>query len=394
MNHSGRSWMPALSILLCFALVLTGCSSKSNDSQADSAPIQASLEESRDKAASSQAKARSEAASKARAQSESEAAAKASSQAAASRAQADQANPAASSISLDQIPPYSGQPYTVINGNNPFFDPNELTADSFQHYFDLDSLGRATLAYGSIGQDIMPTGKRGDISSVHPSGWHQHEYSFIKDGQMVYNRSHLIAYSLAGQNANPKNLITGTRYFNATGMEPFESQVRDYVKETGNHVMYRVTPMYSGNDLVARGVLMEAESVEDKGEGIKFCVFVYNVQPGVSIDYATGYTQADGTQGDGGSNTAASTAPAAPAAPAPAQPDEPSSFTPAPDAAPVPSQNAGQVESYVLNTHTKKFHRPDCASVEEMSPANRQDVQNTRQDLISQGYSPCKRCNP
>ncbi len=382
MNNNARRFLQAFkqpmgtarkaaAALLVFGLVLSGCSRSSQASSSVHSSAVSSMPASSASKASSHSQAESASSSRPQPGSNAE----------------SQETPAAASISLDQIPPYSNQPYVVINNNQPFFEPNELTADSFQHYFDLDALGRATLAYGSIGQDLMPTEKRGDISSVHPTGWHQQAYSFIKDGGMVYNRSHLIAYSLAGQNANPKNLITGTRYFNATGMEPFESQVRDYVKETGNHVMYRITPMYSGNDLVARGVLMEAKSVEDQGEGIEFCIFVYNVQPGVVIDYATGYTHAANTQ----------PADPAPSAAPPASTESAESFTPADsaqNAQSFQSANPAPEQTYVLNTKTKKFHLPDCPSVEDMTPGNRQDVQDTREDLIQMGYAPCKRCNP
>ncbi len=265
----------------------------------------------------------------------------------------------AESISLDQIPAYSGSPYVAINNNVPFFDANEKTTDGFQHYFDLDDLGRVTLAYGSLGPEFLPQDKRGDISSIHPTGWVQNDYDFITDGGKLYNRCHLIAWSLSGQNDNPKNLMTGTRYFNIKGMTPFENMVRDYIKETGNHVMYRVTPMFQGDDLVARGALMEGYSVEDEGEGIEFCVFAYNVQPGVAIDYATGNNQADGTQKDGSN-----------------------------------SLSQQPAVTYVLNTKTGKYHLPECSSVESINPENREEVTMSKDQVEASGYTPCKRCNP
>lgn len=190
-------------------------------------------------------------------------------------------------ISLDDIPAYSGEAYVAVNGNQPFFTEADYTTISYETYSPLDSLGRCGAAEANVGQNLMPTEKRGNIGSVKPTGWHTSKYDFV-DGQNLYNRCHLIGYQLAAENANKQNLITGTRYLNVTGMLPFENMVADYVKETDNHVLYRVTPIFDGTDLVARGVLMEAWSVEDNGEGICFNVYCYNVQPGVEIDYATG----------------------------------------------------------------------------------------------------------
>ena len=191
------------------------------------------------------------------------------------------------SIDLSNIPEYNGEPYIAVNGNVPFFEDTEVTATSFEEYSDLDNLGRCGVAMASVGQDIMPTEERGSIGQIKPAGWHTVKYDCV-DGKYLYNRCHLLGYQLTGENANERNLITGTRYLNVDGMLPFENMVADYVMETGNHVMYRVIPIYTGNNLVADGVLMEGYSVEDQGEGITFCVYVYNVQPGVRIDYATG----------------------------------------------------------------------------------------------------------
>lgn len=195
--------------------------------------------------------------------------------------------PVQPSISLEEIPAYDGAPYVEINGNMPEFEESDFTTTSFETYGELDYLGRCGAVYANIGLDLMPTEKRGDISSVKPSGWVQAQYDFV-DGESLYNRCHLIGFQLTGENANERNLITGTRYLNVEGMLPFENMVADYIKETGNHVLYRVTPIFDGTDLVAQGVQMEAESVEDGGEGICYNVFCYNVQPGVTIDYATG----------------------------------------------------------------------------------------------------------
>lgn len=193
-------------------------------------------------------------------------------------------------IELDNIPEYSNQTYVPINDNIPYFEESELTTELFEKYNELDSLGRCGVAYANICREIMPTTKRGNIGQVKPSGWQTVKYDNV-DGKYLYNRSHLIGYQLAGENANPKNLITGTRYFNAEGMLPFENMVVDYVKETNQHVLYRVTPIYKDNELVARGVLMEAQSVEDKGKGIEFNVYVYNVQPDITINYKNGTSQ-------------------------------------------------------------------------------------------------------
>lgn len=196
---------------------------------------------------------------------------------------------------LLNLPAYSGKAYVEVNGNVPCFVDSELTTESFEFYSELDSLGRCGFAYACIGQDIMPTEERGEIGSIKPSGWHTVKYNGIADGNYLYNRCHLIGFQLSGENANERNLITGTRYMNVDGMLTFENMVADYVKETNNHVLYRVTPLFAGDNLVADGVLMEAESVEDRGESILFNVFCYNVQPGVAINYADGSSQLDGT---------------------------------------------------------------------------------------------------
>lgn len=188
---------------------------------------------------------------------------------------------------ISDIPEYSGEDYIILNNNVPNFSDSDLTTTSFEEYSPLDSLGRCGVAYANVGTDIMPTEKRESISSVKPSGWQSVKYDIV-EGKYLYNRSHLIGYQLTAENANARNLITGTRYFNATLMLPYENMVADYIKETNNHVLYRVTPLFEGNNLVATGVQMEAKSVEDNGEGIEFNVFVYNVQPGITIDYATG----------------------------------------------------------------------------------------------------------
>ena len=289
-----------------------------------------------------------------------------------------------SAFSLREIPAYSGTPYTEVNGNKPYFTEAELTTQSFETYSELDSLGRCGMAYANVGQDLMPTEPRGEIGAVKPSGWHLVKYDNV-DGKYLYNRCHLIAYMLAAENANPQNLITGTRYLNVQGMLPFETKVCDYVKNTGNHVLYRVTPIFDGDNLLADGVLMEAYSVEDAGEGISFCVFAYNVQPGIGIDYATGDNWAEG------SGTYQSTvASVAEETPVP-QPETDTAVQITPE---LSAPQETQQTTYVLNTNTMKFHYPTCSSVDDMKEKNKQIYTGSRDEVINMGYVPCKRCNP
>ena len=187
-----------------------------------------------------------------------------------------------------QIPEYNGNIYVEINGNVPFFTKDEITTEPFETYEYLDYLGRCGVAYANLCQELMPTEERGQIGMIKPTGWHTVKYPEQIEDLYLYNRCHLIGFQLAGENDNKQNLITGTRHMNVDGMLPFENQVADYIRKTDNHVLYRVTPVFDGVNLVANGVLMEAYSVEDGGTGIKFCVFVYNVQPGIEIDYTTG----------------------------------------------------------------------------------------------------------
>lgn len=289
-----------------------------------------------------------------------------------------------SAFSLREIPAYSGTPYTEVNGNQPYFTEEELTTQSFETYSELDSLGRCGMAYANVGQDLMPTEPRGEIGAVKPSGWHLVKYDNV-DGKYLYNRCHLIAYMLAAENANPQNLITGTRYLNVQGMLPFETKVCDYVKNTGNHVLYRVTPIFDGDNLLADGVLMEAYSVEDAGEGICFCVFAYNVQPGIGIDYATGdnWAESSGTY----QSTEASVAEETPAP----QPETDTAVQITPE---LSAPQETQQTTYVLNTSTMKFHYPTCSSVDDMKEKNKQIYTGSRDEVINMGYVPCKRCNP
>ena len=258
------------------------------------------------------------------------------------------------------VPAYDGKAYVAVNDNVPFFTEEELSSASYETYGELDPLGRCTVCVASVGQDLMPAEERGNIGAVKPTGWHTVKYDFV-DGKYLYNRCHLIGYQLTGENANEKNLITGTRYLNIEGMLPFENMVADY--ETDQHVMYRVTPVFEGDNLLAAGVLMEGKSVEENGEGVLFCVFAYNVQPGVSIDYATGESSADGTIVNDTS----------------AQEE---------------TSQSEETQTYVLNTNTHKFHKPGCYSVEKIKPENYAEFTGTREEAIAYGYDPCKNCNP
>ncbi len=197
-------------------------------------------------------------------------------------------------IDLFDLPVYSGIPFYELNSGRPFFDIDHIdVSTAFETYSELDDLGRCGSAFANLCRELMPVEPRGDIGMIKPTGWHTVKYPELIDDLYLYNRCHLIAFSLAGENANERNLITGTRYFNVEGMLPFENLVRQYIEDTGNHVLYRVTPIFDGRDLVARGVLMEAFSVEDHGDGICFNVFVYNVQPGIAIDYSDGNSVID-----------------------------------------------------------------------------------------------------
>lgn len=259
-----------------------------------------------------------------------------------------------------EVPDYEGEPYVVLNDNEPDFAEAELTTEAYEDYSSLDALGRCGEAEACIGEELMPTGERESISSVKPTGWVNEKYDSV-DGGYLYNRCHLIGYQLSGENANEENLITGTRYMNVEGMLPFEDMVADYVHETDNHVMYRVTPVFEGDDLVASGVQMEAESVEDDGEGVSFNVYVYNVQPDITIDYATGEnweTPENETAGN-----------------------------------PSSGDTSGQ-QTYILNTNTRKFHLPDCSGAADIKGKNREEYTGTREKLTSQGYEPCGRCHP
>ena len=262
--------------------------------------------------------------------------------------------------SVSDVPGYTGEPYVEINDNQPDFTEEELTTVSYEEYSQLDELGRCGTAQACIGEDLMPTEERESISDVKPTGWENERYDIV-DGGYLYNRCHLIGFQLSGENANEENLITGTRYMNTEGMLPFEDEVADYVHDTDNHVMYRVTPVFEGEDLVASGVQMEAESVEDEGQGICFNVYVYNVQPDITIDYTTGYSWVTTEEEK--------------------------------------AQTAGETEkqseqTYILNTNTHKFHLPDCPSAADIKEKNSKEFTGSREGVTGQGYEPFSRCKP
>ena len=263
--------------------------------------------------------------------------------------------------SIADVPEFSGKAYAVINNNEPFFTEDEITAESYESYSPLDGLGRCGAAIASVGRDLMPTEDReGSLSSVTPTGWINVKYDIVS-GEYLYNRAHLIGWQLTAETDNKYNLITGTRFMNVNGMLPFENTVADYVKETDNHVMYRVTPIFEGTELVARGVLMEAYSVEDSGEGVSFCVYVYNNQPGIRINYATGESKLD----DG---------------------------VPFPDAPSVSVPDGSGEYKYVLNTSSKKIHLPSCRYVSDMKEENKELTNESIEELEEKYYTRCGSC--
>lgn len=295
----------------------------------------------------------------------------------------------ASAFNAADVPAYSGEPYTAVNNNEPYFTSDNLTTEAFENYSELDALGRCGGAYANVCLETMPTEKRGSISEVKPTGWHSVKYDNV-DGKSLYNRCHLIGYQLTAENANQQNLITGTRYLNVDGMLPFENMVADYVKETDNHVLYRVTPIFTGDNLVADGVLMEGYSVEDEGDGICFCVYAYNVQPGITIDYATGDSWLSSEKGNSDSSSGGNSAVSQSAA------DKSGTQQAAVQTESVKETSApvSTGTEYILNTNTKKFHYTSCSSVKQMKASNKKEYTGSRDDLIAQGYDPCKKCNP
>ena len=252
-------------------------------------------------------------------------------------------------ITIDEVPVYSGDPYVVINDNEPSFSSEELESDSFESYGELDDLGRCTIAFANLSSELMPQGERGSIGQVKPSGWQTVRYDSV-DGKYLYNRCHLIGWQLSGENANERNLITGTRYMNTEGMLPFENMVADHIKETDGHVLYRVTPIFVEDELVARGVQMEAYSIEDAGASICFNVFVYNVQPGIEIDYSDGSSRLSKTV------------------------DE--------------SQEDGVIRG---NSRSKIYHCPGQAAYEDMADSRYLVLFDSEEEAIAAGYRKAQR---
>ncbi len=260
-----------------------------------------------------------------------------------------------------------------------FTDADKNNTAIFETYSELDSLGRCGVAYANVCKEIMPTEERGPIGQVRPSGWHTVKYNDRIDGNYLYNRCHLIGYQLAGENANERNLITGTRYLNMVGMLQFENEVDAYIEETNNHVLYRVTPIFKDDNLVASGVQIEAWSIEDKGKGICFNVYCYNVQPGIVIDYATGDSYEDSAYN---SNTESEIT-----GEEQKHTDDNNNNNNKPS-----SENTEVVADYILNKNTHKIHLPSCSSVSDMKENNKTYFTGTLDELIEEGYSPCKRC--
>lgn len=343
-------------------------------------------------------------------------------------------------ITLNNLPAYSGEAYVELNDNIPGFGKSDMTTKVFEKYSELDELGRCGAAYANVCKETMPTEKRGSIGMIKPSGWQTVKYDNV-DGKYLYNRCHLIGYQLTAENANEKNLITGTRYLNIEGMLPFENMVADYVNETDNHVLYRVTPIFKGENLLASGVQIEACSVEDNGKGISFNVYCYNVQPNITIDYSNGESRlSDGTVASiklsytkyalevGQSKTLVATTSPESAAKSVTWYSSNSKIATVSSSGKVTAKKAGTVTitaktsnglkatckvtvkaksgstvtnstssgktTYVLNTNTKKFHYPSCSSVDQMKDKNKKNVTCSRDEVIEMGYEPCKRCNP
>lgn len=341
-------------------------------------------------------------------------------------------------ITLSSLPAYSGEAYVELNGNVPSFGKSELTEKVFERYSELDELGRCGAAYANVCTDTMPTEERGSIGMVKPSGWQTVKYDNV-DGRYLYNRCHLIGYQLTGENANEENLITGTRYMNVEGMLPFENMVADYIEETDNHVLYRVTPIFNGGNLLASGVQMEACSVEDKGKGVCFNVYCYNVQPDITIDYSDGGSKlANGVIASISLNyseysldvgqTKTFVATVSPSSAKVTWYSSNNKVATVNSTGKVTAKSAGTAtitaktanglkaacritvkgsqsttvtnndtsseKTYILNTNTKKFHIPSCSSIDSMKEKNKKVFTGDRESIISQGYSPCKRCDP
>ena len=296
----------------------------------------------------------------------------------------------ASDSYISDIPEYEGDPYIKINDNIPFFTEEEKkNKESFESYSDLDSLGRCGIAYANLSKDLMPSEDRGEIGDIKPSGWHTVKYPEVIVDNYLYNRSHLIAYSLAGENANEKNLITGTRYLNQETMQIFELQVLDYLRNTDNHVLYRVTPLYKDDNLLASGVEMEAWSVEDNGKGICFNVYCFNVQPGIEIDYSNGESHISTEENYSGVDRSIDDNSSSVDRGAEVNETDDSQKT---DDSQIEDDSQETAADYIVNTNTKKIHRTTCSSISDMAEHNKMYYTGTLEELISQGYIPCKIC--
>ena len=270
-------------------------------------------------------------------------------------------------VSIATIPEYNGQPYVILNDNIPYFTDQQKKLVSFEYYASLDSQGRCGTTFALVNEKLMPEGERGSISGVKPTGWQTIRYDNIISDKYLYNRCHLIGWQLTGENANTKNLVTGTRYLNIEGMLPFENEVANYVK-AGGKVLYRSTPIFEGKELVCRGIQMEGYSVDDEGQSICFNVFCYNVQPGITINYKDGSSFAD--NGD-----------------IPQTAEQNGEIAKTSEAKP-------DGKYFVLNTNSKKFHKPECASVGKMSESNKEYSELSAKEIIALGYDPCKNCKP
>ena len=327
-----------------------------------------------------------------------------------------------SAIDISEIPEFTDQPFITLHDNIPDFYLWQLTAEPYIFFSPLDKYGRTMTAMACLGEDTLPTEQRGQIGDVKPSGWQTVRYDDLIEDKFLYNRSHVIAYQLCGDNATPENLFTGTRYLNADSMTFFENLVAGYLSgaadhndaEQGRHVLYRVTPVYKDEDLVATGVQMEAFSVEDLGKSVCFNVFLYNVQPGISIDYSTGDSQEDpdGVRGitsvaklygalsssehldlpepsEDQTNAVVRSAPEESASVKETEPPESVA-----ESNVVREAETEPAVTYILNTNTKKFHLPSCSSVQDMKDKNKQEFYGSRDEAISRGYDPCGRCHP
>lgn len=280
-------------------------------------------------------------------------------------------------VLLDEVPLWDGDPSVSLNGGKPEFTEEEIERarkhDEFELFDEMDKYGRCGTAAACVGPETMPEGERGSIGMVQPSGWQISKYDFIDNGGYLYNRCHLIGWQLTGQNDEIRNLITGTRYMNVQGMLPFENQVAEYVRRTGNHVLYRATPVFKGKELVARGVVLEAYSLEDDGKGVLFNVYCYNVQPGVSINYQDGTNHFDEETLDANTDV-----------------DKDAAET----SSEIQELDIPAGVTYILNNNTMRFHRLDCEGAKTIQEHNREWFYGSREEAIEEGYVPCGMCNP